>query len=903
MVALLIVACTDSRSSSPSSTIEPAATTPPGRATTTSDVPPSGQVEVPHEVVEGFDDHTVSQIASVGEFHALARPGISAGSVVKFSIPTMDSSDDVRWMDSNFYSLHDEWFWFRLLNGRSVPGFDTQPVNGQRFRTVEDIYAWAGSRTAAELPLDLRFIDSSAYGRRLYSDDFYRLGFPGDVRNYGLGSLVYLPDAADQGEHWLIELEFSDTPSAEEVAHYFDLLMATLPGEIGNALEWVIRSPEQEAVAQEMAAAELRFHDRIVRYRELVPAGQVAVYNPGIAAGRLLLVDGVNTQLGDATENDIVLVEDVPDWLPPASALISSSPQTPLAHVNLLARNRGIPNASQAGLLDDAGLRQAARVRAHAIVRATPDGQLDVVLITADEYSTWRQLGRTTPISVPPVGMATMPTVVDLIQLSGSVGNEAEIDAWRPIIGGKSAGFLSLLTAPGVTTPQNPLAITVAPYLEHLDQVSGELDAMLADPDFRNSARVRFLLLEGPDDYADSYPEAADADLAAAVIAKHPIGTPLAAILDAGGFKNLFRDVDVNPATLARIVATLRATYGDYAETQGLRFRSSSSVEDIEGFTGAGLYDSNTGFLEPEAQPDEGDHKKTVERTIKKTWSSYWGFEAFEERRLENVDHRSGAMGVLVHARFDDELEVHNGVATFTLLPGNSSDLAVAMVNVQVGDESVTNPDPINDELPEVVELRLGADGSIRVERLAESTLADGAPVMTDEALLELFAQLESVAELWRRRTNLSLPVAHAIETVTLDFEFKTMAQGWPARPAGEPQEPGRLVVKQARSLDPGLRGLPDVVLELPLGRDLLARARSVVQVTCAVGDDSVVATVEVLTDPSLSPDLGYSEQPFVFEPEPGVADHTGCQRTTLFATPDHFLIELLQSGTVLEFG
>ncbi len=551
-IALLIVACTDSRSSSPSSTSEPVATTQPGRATTTSGVRPSGQVEVPHEVVDGFDDHTVSQIASVGEFHALARPGISAESVVKFSIPTMDSSDDVRWMDSNFYSLHDEWYWFRLLNGRSVPGFDTQPVNGPQLRTVEEIYAWAGSRAAADLPLDLRFIDSSAYGRRLYSDDFYRLGFPGDVRNYGLGSLVYLPDAADGGEHWLIELEFSDSPSADEVAHYFDLLMATLPAEIGNALEWVIRSPEQEAVAQEMAAAELRFHDRIVRYRELVPAGQVAVYNPGIAAGRLLLVDGVNTQLGDATENDIVLVEDVPDWLPPASALISSSPQTPLAHVNLLARNRGIPNASQAGLLDDVGLRQAARVRAHAIVRATPDGQLDVVLITADEYATGRQLGRTTPISVPPVDTATMPTVVDLIQLSGSVANEAEIDAWRPIIGGKSAGFLSLLAAPGVTTPQNPLAITVAPYLEHLDQVSGELDAMLADPDFRNSARVRFLLLEGLDDYADSYPDAADADLAEAIIAKHPIGTPLADILDAGGFKGLFRDVEINPATLAR---------------------------------------------------------------------------------------------------------------------------------------------------------------------------------------------------------------------------------------------------------------------------------------------------------------------------------------------------------------
>jgi hypothetical protein len=498
-----------------------------------------------------------------------------------------------------------------------------------------------------------------------------------------------------------------------------------------------------------------------------------------------------------------------------------------------------------------------------------------------------------------------MATVVELGNLAANVYNEAEIDAWRPIIGGKSAGFLSLLAAPGVTTPLNPLAITVAPYFEHLDRINDELEAMLGDPDFRNSARVRFLLLEGPEDYADTYPDDADADLAQAIITKHPAGSPLGDILDAGGFKDYFRDVEINPATLARIVAALRDTYGDYAETQGLRFRSSSSVEDIEGFTGAGLYDSNTGFLNPEAQPDEDDHKKTIERTIKKTWSSYWGFEAFEERRLERVDHRSGAMGVLVHARFDDPLEINNGVATFTLLPADAADLAVAMVNVQVGDESVTNPDPINDELPEVVELRLAADGSIGVQRLAASTLADGAPVMTDQALFELFDQLRSVTELWRQRTNRSLTAGQAIETVTLDFEFKTMAPGWPARAAGEPEQPGRLVVKQARSLDPGVRGVPADVLDLAIPRDVLARARHIEQTSCMADDVATPVAIEILTDPLLEPDLGYSEMPYIFsfDTELGSEPDDDCRTATLFSTPDHRLFELLESGTLLDLS
>ncbi len=855
---------------------------------------------MPHEFVGGFDDHTVSRIASVDEFQVLAKRGDTGGSVVKFAIPMMTISDDVRWMDSNFYSIHDEWYWFRLLNGRPVPGFYTQPVNGRQFATIAQIYAWASAMPAADLPLDLRFIDSSTFGRRLYSDDYYRLGFPHDVRNYGLGSLVYFPDAADGHDHWLIELEFSDAPSPAEVARYFDLVGATLPAEIRNGLEWVIRSPAQEAVAQTMDMGKARYHDRIVRYRQLIPAGQVAVYNPGIAAGRLRLIDGVNSRLTDATAADILLVEHVPDWLPPASALISASPQTPLAHVNLLARNRGIPNASQAGLFDDPALRQAARVRAYAIVRATPDGQLDVALITEDEYAEWNRLNVKAPISVPFVDPSSMATVIDLTDLAATVTTEAEIDSWRPIIGGKSAGFLSLLAAPGVTTPPTPLAITVAPYFEHLGQVSSELDAMLADRDFQQSARVRFLLLEGRDSYLASYPEAADAALASAIAIKHPVGTPLGDILDAGGFMGFFRDVAINPVTLAEIEARLRATFGSYADTQALRFRSSSSVEDIEGFSGAGLYDSNSGFLVPDAQPDENDHNKSIERTIKKTWSSYWSFEAFEERRLENIDHRSGAMGVLVHASLDDDLETNNGVATFTVLPSNSPDIAVALVNVQAGSESVTNPDPIEGELPEVVELRLTDEGVITVERLAESTLANDAPVMTDAALFELFGQLESVTKLWRDRTNRSLPPSHAIETLTLDFEFKTVAPGWPSRPTGVPQAPGRLVVKQARSLDPGLRGLPPAVLDLPLPRDVLAQARSVEQITCTEGSKAIVAAVEVLTDPSLSPDLGYSQNPLVLVLDPAVVRDAHCERTPLFTTPDHFLIELLESATVL---
>jgi hypothetical protein len=839
-----------------------------------------------------FDGHTTSRLESVDEFDAFARSGVGNQSVVKFSIPDIRNTTDVHWMDSSFYELHDEWYWFHLINGVPIAGSPTPPAEGFSFESVEDVYAWAESTSSSELPLGLQFVDSRSFGRRLYSPEFYELALDADPRVFGVGSLVRFGATENSSnDRWLVELEYSDDVSPTEVELFFDRLTPSLPEEIGSNLEWVIRSPHQESVAMRMVAESLPYADRVVRYNELVPQGQVSVYNEGIAAGRLLFVDGDATQLTDAQDTDILIMENVPDWLPPANALITSSPQTPLAHVNLLARNRGIPNASQAGLLDDAQIRQAARVRAPAIVRSSGTNSLEVVLITEEEFRRWRSLDSRSTIAVPPVDPAGIPLVVELEPLASTIGSEARVDEWRPVIGGKSAGFLALLAADGVTTPETPLAITVRPYLEHLESVQEALSAMLSNSDFESSPRVRFLLLEGPKDFAEEYPNEDDIDFATSFETKHPPGAMLGDVLAAGGFKDYFRDAPMNEATLSELTTILEEQFGSYADTQGLRFRSSSSVEDIEGFSGAGLYDSNTGFLKPEAQADEGDHKKTVERTIKKTWASYWSFEAFEERRRERVDHESGAMAVLVHARFDDPLEVNNGVATFTLLPDVSEDLAVAKINVQLGDESVTNPDPLSGELPEVHTVHIGSEGQVTIVRNERSTLSPDTDVLKNDEIDELVAQLQSVALLWRSRVNVALPSEQQIQTLTLDYEFKTMAPGWPARANGD-NRPTRLVLKQARSLDPGLRGLPSDVLDLPVPRDVLARARLVVEISCDAGDRT-----EVFTDSLLLPDIGYSVSPFVVGPV-DIPDDS-CERTVLHSSADQYLIELLVSSSM----
>ncbi len=809
-------------------------------------------------------------------------------------------------MDSNFYTLHDEWYWFRLLNGAEVPGSSFVPLpGGQKFATIQEIYSWALAQPRDELPYDLQFVGSQSVGNRLYSDDFYDLALDAEPRVFGLGSLLYFPSSAGGGgERWVIELEYHDDPTPQEVGRFFETIAASVPANIGDNLEWVLRSPEQEAVAAVLAESQLPYYDRIVRYSELVPPGQVAVYNEGIAAGRLLLIGPGGKDLSAAGDTDILLVNTVPDFLPPGSALISSAPQTALAHVNILARNRGIPNASQAGILQDAGVQQAARVRAPALVRASAEAGLEIVLITEDQYSMWRQLNSVTPIAIRPVSLASLPYVIELSSLS-LVDTEAELERWRPIIGGKAAGFINLQAA-GVSMPPDAAAISVRPYFEHMELAADALNAMMTNTSFQGSRRTRYLMLEGRRAYDSFYTEQADREFANEFIEANPAGTPVGDILRADGFPRYLRSIKMNEATLAEITDQLEIVYANYALNQGLRFRSSSSVEDIEGFNGAGLYDSNTGFFRPEIQIDNDDQKKSIEWAIKATWASYWGFEAFEERQRERVDHRSGGMGVLVHARFDDRLERANGVFTFTIEPAVANADYSMRLNVQAGAVSVANPDPALGALPEEIVVTQSGAAAPVIERRSRSNLVrDGVQVLSDLQVSELFEEARSVALLWRDRVNGALPGPQDITTLTLDFEFKDMDAGWPSLQGNQPRPQARLVIKQARSLEPGIRGIPAEVVALPIPRDALARARLVEKVTCDEGNAIGASAIEVRTDPLVVPDVGYNDEPLVVNATPGFASAVDddCDREILYSTPDQFLIELLERGDLLNLS
>ncbi len=805
-----------------------------------------------------FDDHSVNRLTSISDFEDFATPGASLPAV-KFSISQfgIEANRAVHFLDSGFYSLHDEWHYYRLLNGRSVPGDSIAPLEGSSFPTIASIYTWARMQTA--LPLELAWTGDG----RLYSPRYYARAF-GTARVYGLGSVIRVPartTPVPRAEMWAFELEYEDAPTHAQLVAFFETLSAVLPVEIGSVIKFLVRSPGQEVLASTMERDRLPYWDRLLRLRDVVVPGAKEVYAEGIAAGRVRFIRRGDSFDG-TSRDDVLVFEDIPDRLPPGAAVVTAVPQTPLAHINILARNRGIPNAHVAGVLEDTALATLARIRAPVIVHAVAPDRVSIQPITETQYARYRALLAKPRIVAETPAPNSIPYFVDLETTAVT-----ELDALGPTIGGKSVGMLALAHVTDLERPYKPQGMTVRAYSEHFAPFYDRVASLIASASFLADARARYLTLEGVDTYRAQHVAPADVAYANTFLEANPAGTPNGDFARSGGVKALVRDTPIAPATLTLILDHLRATYESLAVTQGIRFRSSSNVEDIEGFNGAGLYDSQTGFIDAAAQRDASDRARTVSRAITRVWASYWGFEAFEERRLENVDHLSGAMGVLVHPRFDDPLERSTGVFTMSISPPEAPTFdRVLELNVQKGAESVANPDPT--KLPEVDRVtRARGSTELVVTRIRRSTLSPDADLLSDAELRGVFEDANRTTEEWLARQNSARPATQAGRTLTLDFEFHDMFAGWPAF-HDRPEQPARFVFKQTRTLEPAARTRDATLAAWPIPRDVFVRARRIERHTCTTsssGGGDLIATVEsVLTDSSLPPDVGYGAHPFL---------------------------------------
>lgn len=569
----------------------------------------------------------------------------------------------------------------------------------------------------------LYFINSTRYPYHFYFardvlrlglgvGEFNRLTYFSDNRRHIAGTVLAhdaftgagRPDGVFAVEFWP-----TDPVSAPLAIKAWTLIAAAMPFARGR-IDYHPSGARQEEICKEAAAAFEASGVPVILSEVLFAGMRYSALNLGIGYGRLRVIEPSDPHPPGLT--DIVVFRALPNDLTHVGGVLSQEPQTPLSHVNLRAKQNDTPNA----YLRDAATHPKVLPHLGSIVRyEVRADDLAIDPATAEEMRDFLDALRPAKVQLPPRDM-TVDQVVDL----DSAGHSD-----LPAIGAKAANVAELRTLLGDIVPRGH-AIPFHFY-DRFMAANGfydEVRALAEDPAFRDDAEVRDRRL--------------------------------------GALRKKIRRAKV-PADLGDAIEALRAAY---PADRPLRCRSSTNSEDLEGFNGAGLYDSYT------HRPDEG----RLENTVRKVWASLWNLRAFEERDFYRIDHFEAAMAVLVHPNFDNEIA--NGVA----LTKNVyfPDFEGFYINVQVGEALVTNPDP-NAVPEELLVMRVDPESPYETIYIRRSSLTKGsAPVLTAPQVAELTAKLHRIQEHFRQVYRASS------EAFAMDVEFKLDSEG-------------RLVIKQAR--------------------------------------------------------------------------------------------------------
>lgn len=333
----------------------------------------------------------------------------------------------------------------------------------------------------------------------------------------------------------------------------------------------------------------------VVTQEALLGAQTFIALNTGAAVGRLRIAATSEAAVQLAPQ-DIVVLREVPISLPPVSGVLTERPSTVLSHVNLLARGWGIPNA----FVQDAA-RQLTRW----------DGQWVHLEVRASDYA---------------VRAAT----------------EAERQTAQQALQRRAAartGGQRLTIAPDLRhSALQPLSALRQSGRKHCGAKAANLGEVRA---------ARLEHVQVPDGFC--IPFAAYADF----MRQHGLAERIARMRQQPGFAS---DAGVRRQALSALREEISHWPLDASQAQawqqrwqsqltgqGVFVRSSSSSEDLPGFSGAGLYTTV-----PNVRSAEG-----LATAVRQVWASVYNFEAWEARAAAGIAESEVAMAVLVQTAVD----------------------------------------------------------------------------------------------------------------------------------------------------------------------------------------------------------------------------------------------------------
>jgi hypothetical protein len=542
--------------------------------------------------------------------------------------------------------------------------------------------------------------------------EFMQLAYFSDERHFLAGEIVaHDPWRGPNGESGLYTLSFwpADTVNPEQIALAYRLASAGLPfarlryhpSGAGQERQYAEQRERFEALGVPAIST-----DELFRGRDWV------ALHAGEAIGRLRVL-GADADGPPPTFRDVVVYRFAPNDLPHVAGVITEEPQTPLSHINLVARQNDTPNAYLKRASQDPRVTKLAG----QLVRIRVGGQgVELEAVTeAEAEAHWSRL-RPKKVQRPRRSLSARE-----IKPLGQIRFKD-----RHAFGAKTTSVAELGRIRGIQAPDG-FGVPYHFYHRFMEELGfyEQVEALLEDERFLADAAYRKAAL-----------------------------------------KQLRKRI--KKATVpADLTEQLEAMHASFPVGRPLRCRSSANNEDLEGFSGAGLYNSYT------HRPDEG----SITKSIKQVWASLWTFRAFEERAFWRIDHLRAAMGVLVHPNFDDELANGVAVSKNLLAPRWEG----TYVNVQKGEQDqVTNPleaQPEEFVVTAIGPLGSGLTGNGRKREIVylrrSSLVGPGEAVLSEARVDALDRGVRAIhghfARLYRKKGD---------ESFAVDIEFKIDAAG-----------------------------------------------------------------------------------------------------------------------------
>jgi hypothetical protein len=325
---------------------------------------------------------------------------------------------------------------------------------------------------------------------------------------------------------------------------------------------------------------------------------KVQILNSGIGVGYLRYVRADGEDSFRPAAEDIVIYEKLPARVSPVNGIITLQPQTPLSHINLLAKNRGTFN------LYAADLKYLPGIASHMGKLVKIECRERQIAISEESEKEAKKFWTSHALRIEiPRPLLTVTHIVDLHTKAPSM-QAVEV------IGAKAMNYALIQQLyPQYVRPG--FAIPLAFYFSTLRRSGAD-------------KRIEALLEKKPSMKID----------------------------DRDQRLKQIREAILNAALDPPLMEELKTLIKTHFPNTKIRLRSSTNCEDLPQFNGAGLYLSK-GFY-------ARDDIKTLDHKILQVYASLWTPGAFEEREYYFMDHARAGMGILINEAFDEEYA--NGV-------------------------------------------------------------------------------------------------------------------------------------------------------------------------------------------------------------------------------------------------